>query len=154
MTRPTINVKWKKIHPDFKVPEHATPGSAAVDMIACIDDPVQIMPGQRALISLGCAVQIPEGWEMQLRPRSGLAIKEGITVLNSPGTVDSDYTGEVKVIVINHSDQWFTIRPLDRICQAAFRQVPIVKSQLVTELDSTERGSGGFGSTGVSSDKK
>lgn len=151
MTRKTVNLKFKKLHPDFKVPKQATPGSAGLDMVACIDTEIQLMPGERTTISLGCSVEIPEGWELQVRPRSGLALKEGITILNTPGTIDSDYRGEVKAIVVNLGKQWFTIRPLDKICQVVASEVPVVTCELVDELSTTQRGEGGFGSTGVKS---
>jgi len=144
----SIVLKWKRLHTDFKLPAKATTGSAGLDMIACIDGPVTIQPGHRATISLGCAVQIPEGHAMLVLPRSGLALKEGITVLNSPGLIDSDYRGEVKAIVINHGSEWYTVRPLDKICQVVIVQLPEVNNALVDELDSTDRGQGGFGSTG------
>jgi dUTP pyrophosphatase len=149
MTRPTVNLRWKPLHRDFVVPKQATAGAAGLDMIACIEEPVVLRPGERAAISLGCAVEIPEGWELQVRPRSGLALKQGLTVLNAPGTIDSDYRGEVKVILINHDTQQNTIRPLDRVCQLVPAQVPLVVSTLADDLSDTERGQGGFGSTGT-----
>lgn len=148
MTRQVVNLKWKKLHPSFNLPKQATPGSSGLDMIACIDEDITLMPNQRIAVSLGCSVEIPEGWEIQVRPRSGLALKEGITVLNTPGTIDADFRGECKVILINHSTDWFKIRPLDRVCQFVVSQVPVVTHQLVSELSSTDRGTGGFGSSG------
>lgn len=148
MSRTKVKLRFKKLHPDFIVPKQATKGAAGLDMIACIDEPVTIMPGQRKLISLGCAVEIPEGFEVQVRPRSGLAAKEGITILNSPGTIDADYRGECKAIVINHGTEWYTVRPLDKVCQWVTAEVPEVECELVEELSVTDRGAGGFGSTG------
>ncbi len=149
--RDRVSLKFKKLHQDFKLPTQADKGSSGFDMIACIDQPLIIQPGHRAKVSLGCAVQIPEGYELQVRPRSGLALKEGLTVLNSPGTIDSSYRGEVAAIIINLGQQWFTIHPLDRICQIIATAVPEVVAELVDELDSTQRGTGGFGSSGVKS---
>lgn len=148
MTQQKTKIKFKSEHPEFKLPTQATKGSAGFDMRACIDQPVTLMPKQRMLISLGCSVEIPEGYEIQVRPRSGLAIKEGITVLNTPGTIDSDYRGLCQVILINLSDNWFKIEPQDRVCQFVVQKVPEVELELVQELASTDRGTGGFGSTG------
>jgi dUTP pyrophosphatase len=149
MTRPNVNLKFKKLHHSFELPKQATSGSAGIDMRACMDDSVIIRPSERVAISLGCSVEVPEGFEIQVRPRSGLALKEGITVLNTPGTIDSDYRGECKVILINHSSNWFKVQPLDRICQFVVNEVPLVTTALVEELSSTDRGEGGFGSTGT-----
>ena len=148
MSRTEVKLKWKKLHPDFKLPKQATVGSAGLDMIACINEPVTIMPGKRALISLGCAVEIPEGYCIDVRPRSGLALKEGITILNTPGLIDTDYRGPLGAIVVNLGEEWYTVRPLDKICQVTVAQVPVVESELVEELSSTDRGAGGFGSSG------
>jgi dUTP pyrophosphatase len=148
MTRSDVKVKFKKLHPEFKLPKQATSGSSGFDMVACIDEKQMLLPGMRTTISLGCSVEVPEGFEIQVRPRSGLAIKEGITVLNSPGTIDSDFRGECKVILINHSSNWYNINPLERVCQFVVVEIPKVELELVTELTDTERGAGGFGSTG------
>jgi dUTP pyrophosphatase len=144
----TVNVKFKKLHHAFTLPKQATKTASGFDMTACINEPLIVMPGQRVAVSLGCSVEVPVGYEIQVRPRSGLALKEGITVLNSPGTIDSDYRGECKAILINHSNQWFTVRPLERICQFVVCPVPEVTVELVDALSETERGTGGFGSTG------
>lgn len=143
-----VTVKFKKLHHSFVLPKQATKTASGFDMIACIDDPITLMPGARIAVSLGCSVEIPVGFEIQVRPRSGLALKEGITVLNTPGTIDSDYRGECKAILINHSNEWTTIRPLDRVCQFVVCPVPEVTVELAEELSTTERGAGGFGSTG------
>lgn len=143
------NLKFKSLHPLFSLPKQATAGSAGFDMTACIDEPVLLAPGERGAISLGCAVEIPAGWEIQVRSRSGLALKKGIAVLNSPGTIDSDYRGECKAIIINLSHVEFTINPSDRICQFVISRVPVVNLELVEELSNSERGVGGFGSTGI-----
>lgn len=146
MNQPVI--KFKKLHPDFKLPTKSTPGAAGYDMVACLDKKLTIHPGERALISLGCSVEIPVGYEIQVRPRSGLALKEGITVLNSPGTIDADYRGTVGAIVVNHSKDWVVINPLDRICQIVPAKLADVSFEMVNELEDTSRGNGGFGSTG------
>ena len=143
-----VTVRFKRLHPDFKLPKHATPGSAGMDMIACIDEPVTLLPGDRTAISLGCAVEVPVGYEIQVRPRSGLALKEGVTVLNTPGTIDADFRGTCKVILVNHSKEWVKIQPLDRVCQFVVCKLPSVSVEEVAELSDTERGQGGFGSTG------
>ena len=148
MSRKKVKLKFKKLHPDFELPKQATKGAAGLDMLAIIDQPIRVMPGKRVLVSLGCAVEIPEGFEVQVRPRSGLAAKEGITVLNSPGTIDADYRGECKAIIVNHNDEWYEIRPLDKICQWVEAEVPEVECELAEELCSTDRVAGGFGSTG------
>lgn len=152
-----LNVKWVKLHESFALPVKGTPGAAGYDMVACLPDTVNpqtgflIMPRQRALISLGCQVEVPEGWQMNILPRSGLASKQGLTILNTPGLIDSDYRGEVKALVVNTSDSQLSIKDGDRICQVTFSKVPSVKHELVTELSNTDRGAGGFGSTGVGS---
>lgn len=129
-------------------PEYATAGSAGVDLRANEIQEVNIGPGQRQIISTGIFLQLPEGYEAQIRPRSGLAAKYGITVLNSPGTIDSDYTGEVKVILHNASSQSFAVSNGDRIAQMVIAKYERVEFESVDVLEETERGSGGFGSTG------
>ena len=130
------------------LPNYATQGSAGIDIEAAIIDPIEIIPGERILIPTGFKLEIPINYEIQIRPRSGLAIKHGITVLNSPGTIDSDYRGEVGVILINHSNKNFIIEPRSRIAQMVICSV--AKSNLIQAniLSDTKRGSGGFGSTG------
>lgn len=132
------------------VPSYATAGSAGADLSACLDEgqTVVIPPGGRAMIPTGLRMQIPVGFEVQVRPRSGLAAKQGITVLNTPGTIDSDYRGEVKVILINHSHDPYTVHHGDRIAQMVI--APVIQCDfLITEdLEDSTRGSGGFGSTG------
>jgi len=126
-------------------------GSAAgIDLMACLEDNVELAPGEYRMIPTGLKMAIPEGYEGQVRPRSGLAAKFGITVLNSPGTIDADYRGEIGVILINHGFEPYTIANGDRIAQLVI--APVVKVELLetAELDETERGEGGFGSTGVS----
>ena len=143
-------IRIKKLRPDVCMPQYATPGSAGMDISAAIDEPMVIKPMQRALIPTGFCMEIPQGFEVQIRPRSGLAIKNGITVLNSPGTIDSDYRAEVKVIIINLGEEEFTITPNMRIAQMVVGKVYAMATQEVDEIDeNTKRGLGGFGSTGT-----
>ncbi|GAA0269291.1 dUTP diphosphatase [Alteraurantiacibacter aestuarii] len=128
------------------MPAYATQGAAGMDVLAA--EGVILRPGTRHAVATGFAVAIPSGYEIQVRPRSGLALKHGITVPNTPGTVDSDYRGEVKVILINHSDDNFTIQRGDRIAQLVVSPVTLARWEEVDELDDTARGAGGFGSTG------
>lgn len=132
------------------LPAYETAGSAGMDLRAAVPDaePVTLAPGARAMIPTGLTMAVPMGFEAQVRPRSGLAAKHGITCLNSPGTVDSDYRGEVKVILINHGAEPFVIRRGERIAQMVIAAVTQARVDVVTELDATARGAGGFGSTG------
>jgi len=132
----------------LSLPAYATSGSAGMDLQAAVDEPIVLEPGERALVPTGICIALPEGHEAQIRPRSGLAIKQGITVANAPGTVDSDYRGEVKVGLVNLSGEAYTIRRGDRIAQMIVAPVTHVVWQPVASLDETERGAGGFGSTG------
>jgi len=143
----TVQVRVKRLTPDAKIPKAAKTGDVAFDLYSVID--YEIKPGERYAVPTGIAVEIPSGYEGQVRPRSGLALKEGITVLNTPGTIDSGYRGEVKTIMINHSDASFQITKGMRISQLAIRPVPEVTFIEVDELSDTDRGDGGFGSTGV-----
>ena len=131
------------------LPEYATPLSAGVDLRAALDAPVVLAPLGRALIPTGLYMEIPAGYEGQVRPRSGLAAKRGVTVLNTPGTVDADYRGEIKVILVNLSDTPFTIEPGERIAQMVFARHEQACFEEVDTLEETQRGAGGFGSTGV-----
>lgn len=133
---------------DLPAPRTATAGSAGCDLRAAVDRPLVLEPGARALVPTGLAIALPRGWEAQVRPRSGLAVKYGVTVLNAPGTIDSDYRGEVRVILINHGDQPFVIERGERIAQAVVATVAVARWQEVDILDETERGAEGFGSTG------
>lgn len=135
----------------LQVPAYETSGSAGMDIRAAVaeDAPMILEPGQRAMVPTGLSMAIPEGYEVQIRPRSGLAAKHGLTCLNTPGTIDSDYRGEVKVILINLGDQPFTINRGERIGQMVLAPVTRAAFDIVTALDETERGTGGFGSTGV-----
>lgn len=128
------------------LPGYATPGSSGMDLRA--SDAALIPVGERGCVGTGLHFEMPPGCEAQVRPRSGLALKHGVTVLNSPGTIDSDYRGEIKVILINHGKEDFRIEPGDRIAQVVFAQVTQVEFEKAGELDETERSSGGFGSTG------
>jgi dUTP pyrophosphatase len=131
------------------LPAYATPLSAGVDLRAALEAPVELKPLERALVPTGLYMQIPAGYEGQVRPRSGLAAKHGITVLNTPGTIDADYRGEIKVILVNLSNVPFTIVPGERIAQMVFARCEQARLEEALSLDETERGAGGFGSTGV-----
>ena len=139
----------KRLSKDVALPKYETEGSSGLDLAANIDKQIKILPGKSEIISTGLAVAIPKNFEIQIRPRSGLAAKSQISVLNTPGTIDADYRGELKVILINLSDKVFVVEKGLRIAQMVL--CPVVKATLkeVTELDNTERGSGGFGSTGI-----
>ena len=130
------------------LPEYQTKDSAGADIRAFLSEPVVIPAGGRSLVPTGLSFEIPSGYEVQVRPRSGLAIKNGITCLNAPGTIDADYRGEVKVILYNAGDQPFAVSNGDRIAQIVVAPVTVGVFEQVSELSSTERGSGGFGSTG------
>lgn len=134
---------------NYALPEYATTMSAGLDLRANIAEDITIQPLERCLIPTGLKIGLPEGYEAQIRPRSGLALKHGITVLNSPGTVDADYRGEVGVILVNLSDKPFVINPGERIAQMVVAKYSQVEFTLVETLDESERGEGGFGHTGV-----
>jgi dUTP pyrophosphatase len=131
------------------IPVYATDHSSGVDLCAFVDEPVVLGPMERALVPTGIFIGIPEGFEAEVRPRSGIAHKHGVTVLNTPGTIDSDYRGEVKVILINLGNESFTIKKGDRIAQMVFKKLARVDFRPVANLTDTCRGRGGFGSTGV-----
>lgn len=132
----------------WDAPSYATEGSAGVDLKANIDDPITLAPLQRVVVPTGLRIALPEGTEAQVRPRSGLAAKHGITVLNTPGTIDADYRGEVGVILINLSDKDFVINPGERVAQMVLARYERFEWEDVEQLDSTSRGEGGLGSTG------
>ena len=134
---------------DNPLPEYETTGSAGVDLRAQLQEPVMLKPLQRALIPTGLYIELPDGYEAQVRPRSGLALKKGVTVLNSPGTIDSDYRGEIKVIMINLSNETTVINTGERIAQLIISKFEKVIFKEVDALNETERGEGGFGHTGV-----
>jgi dUTP diphosphatase len=135
---------------DLPLPAYATPGSAGLDLRACISQPITLHPGGRALVPTGVAVALPAGTEAQIRPRSGLAAEHGVTLLNSPGTVDADYRGEIRLVVINHGQAPYTIKRGDRIGQMVVGRVLKAALEEVSELPESDRSSGGFGHTGVS----
>ena len=140
-----VQIVNKSHHP---LPAYATQGSSGMDLKAYVSSPVVMAPLERVLIPTGLFIALPENWEAQIRPRSGLAIKQGLTCLNTPGTIDADYRGEIKVILINLSNEVQIIEDGDRIAQMVFQPVEKVSLQQVDTLDSTERGEGGFGHTG------
>jgi dUTP pyrophosphatase len=133
----------------LKLPAYATPGAAGMDLLAAVASPVTIEPGKRALIPTGLAIALPPGFEMQVRPRSGLALRNGIVLPNSPGTIDEDYRGEVQVILLNAGDAPFTVERGMRIAQAVVAPVVRAVWREVESLDDTSRNTGGFGSTGT-----
>lgn len=133
---------------DLPLPERATAHSAGFDLRARVDGPLVLEPGQRKLVPTGIAVALPAGFEAQVRPRSGLALKQGLTALNSPGTVDSDYRGEIGVVLVNHGDGPVTVRRGDRIAQLVVQRLPEVEMVEVETLPESDRGPGGFGHTG------
>ena len=141
-----VIIKVKKLSKVAIIPTEAKPGDVAFDLYSTIDH--QLQPGERFAVPIGIALEIPQGYEGQVRPRSGLALREGVTVLNSPGTIDSGYRGEVKCTLINHSENMFQITKGMRVAQLAIRPVPHVVLEEADSLSETERGTGGFGSTG------
>ena len=134
---------------DLPLPKQASGGSAGFDLRAAIDRPLTLASGARALVPTGLALEIPPGWEGQVRPRSGLALRHGLTVLNAPGTIDSDYRGEVGVILVHHGQEPVTINRGDRIAQLVCARVEVVEWEEVASLGDSERGTGGFGSSGM-----
>jgi dUTP pyrophosphatase len=143
-----LRIKKLENSKELALPKYETSGSAGMDLLAAIDEPIVIKHGEIKLVKTGIAIALEKGYEAQVRPRSGLALKNGITVLNTPGTVDSDYRGEVCVILINHSQTDFTITRGMRIAQMVIAKYEQAKIEVVENLDETSRGSGGFGSTG------
>ena len=143
-----VKVLIKKLNSKVKLPKYKTDGSSGMDLMAFLNNPISIMPQKSELIPTGLSIAIPENTEIQIRPRSGLAAKNNISVLNTPGTIDSDYRGELKVILYNHGSEEFIINNEDRIAQMVL--LPIIKATLeeVEDLPQTIRGGGGFGSTG------
>ena len=143
-----VKVLIKKLDPNVKLPHYETIGSSGMDLVAFLKTPIKITPGKSKLIPTGLSIAIPDDTEVQIRPRSGLAAKSNISVLNTPGTIDSDYRGEIKVILFNHSDNEFKVSNNDRIAQMVLMPVLKVEFEEVKDLPNTIRGSGGFGSTG------
>ena len=144
-----VTVKFQRHADDVVLPDYATPGAAGMDIAAHLYTAVTLAPFARAAIATGFSMQIPSGYEAQIRPRSGLALKHGVTVANAPGTIDSDYRGEVAVILINLSQQDFTITPGMRIAQMVIAPVTHCRFEDTLQLDMSDRGAGGFGSTGL-----
>lgn len=134
---------------EVPLPQYQTPGSAGMDLHAALAEPVLLEPLARRMVPTGLAMAIPEGWEGQVRPRSGLASKRGVTVINTPGTIDSDFRGEIGIVLVNLSNEPVTIEPLERIAQIVFAQHGRATLEEVNELDATSRGAGGYGSTGT-----
>jgi len=137
-----------RVRPDAQLPKYMSDGAAGMDLAASLDTEVTIAPGQRALVGTGLAIALPRGFEAQVRPRSGLAAKHGVTVLNAPGTIDEDYRGEIKVILINHGDEPFVVKSGERIAQMVIAPVARVTLIEADSLDGSTRGAGGFGHTG------
>lgn len=147
--RLTVRVYRQPACEDIPLPAYATEHAAGMDIRAAVTEPVVLQPGQRAMIPTGLHVELPPGIEAQIRPRSGLAARNGITMLNSPGTIDADYRGEIRVIVINHGNQPFTVQRGDRVAQMIVAPVIQVRWQDAESLNDTKRGHGGFGHTGT-----
>ncbi len=144
-----MKIKLKKVKKDAKIPKYMTQKSAGLDIYACISSNITLKPGQRTLIPTGVAISLPDGYEAQIRPRSGLALNYGIIPLNTPGTIDADYRGEIKIILANLGENEFTIKNGDRIAQMVINKIEKVEFVEVEELDNSLRGDGGFGSTGI-----
>ena len=148
-----LNLRIKRLHPerdrDIPLPRYMTPHAAGMDICAAIEDTLTLSPGSITLVPTGFAMSLPDGYEAQVRPRSGLAVKQGLTVVNSPGTIDSDYRGEVKVGLINLGPAPYTLRRGERIAQMVIQRVARAQIQEVAVLDETLRNGGGFGSTGT-----
>lgn len=151
MKKVNLRISWLQADKssDLDLPGYQSHLAAGMDIAVAIDTSYNLKPGEICLFPTGFSLAIPDGYEVQIRPRSGLAVKYGITLINSPGTIDADYRGEIKVALINHSKTTFTLNRGDRIAQMILAPVVHAKLELVTELDVTERGSGGFGHTGV-----
>lgn len=147
-----VTVQFKRLNPqrdgDISLPCYMTPHAAGMDICAAVEEPLEIAPGDIALIPTGFAMALPRGYEAQVRPRSGLAVKYGLTIINAPGTIDSDYRGEVKVGLVNHGKAAYTIQRGERVAQMVIQQVCRAQVRTVETLDETDRNSGGFGSTG------
>ena len=143
-----VKVLFKKISPSVKLPSYKTKGASGMDLMAFIEKPISLKPGKSCLVPTGLSVAFPEEYEIQIRPRSGLAAKSNVSVLNSPGTIDSDYRGEIKIILFNHSNEDFIINNNDRIAQMILNPISKIELEETKELPKSIRGGGGFGSTG------
>lgn len=148
-----LNIPIRRLRDHARLPSYMTDLAAGMDIYACLDETLELAPGQRTLVPTGIAMAIPPGFEGQVRPRSGLALKQGVTLVNSPGTIDADYRGEIGIIIINHGDVKVCIADGDRIAQLIFAPVYRGKFQLVDELAPTSRDQGGFGHTGINAEK-
>ena len=150
---PPVPIRLRRLahNADLPLPSYATQGAAGMDLVAAVGEPIVIAPGQRALIPTGLAIALPHGYELQIRPRSGLALRQGIVLPNSPGTIDEDYRGEVQVILLNAGQEDFIVERGMRIAQAVLAPVVRAEWQVTDTLDDTARGTGGFGSTGPGS---
>jgi len=149
--RQTVRVRLKRCPgaQNLPIPAYMSEGASGMDLHACVDEPVVIPPGERRLIPTGFSISLPSGYEAQIRPRSGLALNNGITILNSPGTIDSDYRGEISVILANLGQAPFTVRRADRIAQMVIARVARAELEVAESIDKTEREDGGFGHTGI-----
>lgn len=146
-----VTLKFKKLaHFKGHLPTYQTEGASGLDIRACLDEPISLSPGERYLIPTGLSIEIPQGYEVQVRPRSGLAIKKGLSLVNTPGTVDADYRGEVKIILINLGQESFVVQDQERVAQLVVCPVIQAHIELSEDLTETSRGAGGFGSTGLS----
>ena len=143
-----VKVLIKKLNSTVQLPSYKTDGASGMDLMAYIEKPINLQPGKSCLVSTGLSVAFPKEYEIQIRPRSGLAAKNNISVLNTPGTIDSDYRGEIKIILVNHSNKNFMINNNDRIAQMVLAPITKMELEETNELPDTVRGEGGFGSTG------
>ena len=148
LTKQKVKVQFVKVHPKATLPGYATEGAAGMDLTNVLEEPLTLKPGERAKVPTGLVIVLPEGYEGQVRPRSGLAAKHGITLTNCVGTVDSDYRGEMCCLIINLGNEPYTIQPGERIAQLVIAPVTHVEIELSEKIPETKRGSGGFGSTG------
>ena len=149
MDRVTLKIKRLDNNPDLELPYYQSDGSSGLDLCAAVDNDLLLQPGDIELIPTGISVSIPQGFELQVRPRSGLALRHGIGIVNSPGTIDSDYRGEIKIILINWGKKDYTIKRGDRIAQIILSKVAKAAIEEVSELGETSRGEGGFGHSGI-----
>lgn len=143
-----VDLRIKRLRDQAVLPRYMTTGAAGMDLCAALNAPLRLAPGERSLVPTGLAMAIPPGYEGQVRPRSGLALRQGIGMVNAPGTIDADYRGEIGVILINHGAETVTVEPGDRIAQLVIAPVQQVRLLAVDDLDDTDRGEGGFGHTG------
>ena len=143
-----VKVLIKKLNPSVQLPIYKTSGASGMDLMACIEKAINIEPGKSCLVSTGLSVAFPKGYEIQIRPRSGLAAKNNISILNTPGTIDSDYRGELKIILFNHGNKRFVINKNDRVAQMVLTPISKMELEEINELPESIRGEGGFGSTG------